>query len=167
MRLSRLLATSLLASAGMALAQPAASEPDRWISRWDRGECQLIRASGDDERIGLRAPLEGDLSLWVFHPGSRSAPGGAGLQAVIVTQPAAAALRSDRVRRMRRGRDIVYEIVLSADALDAFAAATSVQVDIGTTRIIDLPVSNAAAAIDVLRQCINDQRQEAERRSGR
>ena len=148
-------AVLLLAPGSLVAQQP---EPARWVSRWDRGECQLIRAVGDKERLGLRAvPNAEQVSLWAFPDDDVRAPRGGRLRAVVAAPPATATLASDRVNRSGVRGNRSYEIVLPLSALEVLAAATAVRVDINGVRVIDLPLRSSAAAIDVLRQCMRDQ----------
>ena len=52
----RLLVLTAVALAFAAPVEPALaqSEAPRWISRWDQGECQLIRAVGNAERLAIK-----------------------------------------------------------------------------------------------------------------
>jgi len=150
----------LLAALSLAAgAQPASAPPQaRWVSRWDRGECQLIRAVGDAQRIGLRAvPNADQISLWVFPEAAAPLPRGEPVRAAIAVPPARATVESDSVTRSGERADRVYKIDLPLSALNALAGATAIQVRIDGTQILDLPLRSSAAAIDVLRQCMRDQ----------
>jgi len=156
------------ALAGLLVLVPTAlaaqTEPARWVSRWDRGECQLIRAVGDSERLGIVAvPNAEDVTLSVFPAADAPAPRGSRLRAVVTAPPATATLASDRVMRSGDRANRSYQIVLPLNALDTFAGATAIRVDVNGTRIIDLPLRSSAAAIDVLRQCMSDQSQASAR----
>lgn len=150
--------TPLTILAAAALQTAPAADQARWVSRWDRGECQLIRAVGDAQRIGLRAvPNADQISLWVFPAPDTRTPRGAPLHAVVAAPPAAATLGSDSVVRTGDRGNWVYKIDLPLSVLNPLAGATSIRVDVDGVRIMDLPLRSSAAAIDVLRQCMRDQ----------
>ena len=139
--------------------QPApAADQARWVSRWDRGECQLIRAVGDAERFGFRAvPNADQISLWVFPAADAPVPRGSPSHAVIAAPPATATLASDSLTREGDRGNRIYKIDLPLSALDMLAGATALRVQVDGVRIMDLPLRSSAAAIDVLRQCMRDQ----------
>jgi hypothetical protein len=137
---------------------PAQPEAARWVSRWDRGECQLIRAVGDSERFGIVAvPNAQEVSLSVFPAADAPVPPGRLLRATINAPPATAVVTSERVTRRGGRADRSYEILLPVSVLDVLAGARAIRVDLNRVRAIDLPLRSSAAAIDVLRQCMRDQ----------
>ena len=137
---------------------PAQPETARWVSRWDRGECQLIRAVGDSERLGIVAvPNAQEVSLSVFPAADAPVPAGQQLRATIAAPPATSVLASEWVTRRGGRADRSYEILLPVSALDVLAGATAIRVDLNRVRVIDLQLRSSAAAIDVLRQCMRDQ----------
>ena len=155
-----LLPAFALAAAASTAQPPVQTEAARWVSRWDRGECQLIRAVGDSERLGIVAvPNAEEVSLSVFPTADAPAPRGSRLRAVVTAPPATATLESNRVTDSGDRANRSYQMVLPVSALDVLAGATAVQVDVNDVRVIDLPLRSSAAAIDVLRQCMRDQSQ--------
>ena len=158
---SILLALLALAGlSGIADAQPSPPVPAaRWISRWDRGECQLVRAIGNAERLAIKVtPGSGFASFWVRAQPGTAVPQGASLGGRLTLSPSSASLETANVQQYRVEGDDLY-IVTFADeaALTALASARALRLAVNEVGLIDLPLGNIAAGVDVLRQCMNDQ----------
>jgi TonB family protein len=146
----------MLAASMPAEAQSPAA---RWISRWDRGECQLIRSVGDVERLSIKVtPGERVVVLWVRAEADTAPPQRTGLAGRMTLAPSGS-LESSSVTRYRHDRGgAVYALAFPLDAaLDALASSRSLQLSVGDVALLELPLGNIAAGVDVLRQCANDQ----------
>ena len=79
-------------------------------------------------------------------------------RASLVFAPTGVRLEGANLLRYRDQGNVVHAFSLPEQAaLDAFASAHAVRVEIDRTRSADMPLGNVAAGIDVLRQCMSDQ----------
>jgi TonB family protein len=160
MLMAALLARIALAAASAA-QQPAAAMPARWISSWDHGECLLTRAVGNPpaERLSIKVtPGSNVIGVFVSDPANSRTPRGSPSRASIVLAPSGLRIEGANLLRYRNEGNVVHAFSLPEQAaLDAFASAVSIQIEIDGTRSVDMPLGNVAAGIDVLRQCMNDQ----------
>ena len=158
MLIAALLTPLALASAS-AVQQPAAVPPARWISSWDHGECLLTRAIGNAEALSVRTtPGSGYASLWIRRPAASSGPHGSNLNGVVTLLPGDRQIESGTVEHFRYRGDTLYIIWFPSDVLLArLESATSVRVAIERTQLVDLPLGNAAGAVNIMRQCMDDQ----------
>ncbi len=146
---------------GTGRARQDAPEAARWISRWDQGECQLIRAAGNPltERLKITmTPGSGSVALWIWGAQRRPPRQGRRMRVTIALAPSGTIISSDNVQHNRERGHTLYLIRPIDDRyLSDFASAQHLQVDIDGAQILSMPVGNASAAFDVLRQCATDQ----------
>lgn len=155
------LRAALLLVAACAWSAPAQAQTGaaRWISRWDLGECQLIRAVDDVERLAIKVTPGGDFAaLWVRAAPGTEAPRGSRLSARLTLSPSAAILETDRVAHYRHEGNDIYVVTLPDQAvLAALAGGQVIRITVDGVELISLPLGNVVAGIDVLQQCMTDQ----------
>jgi hypothetical protein len=159
----RLITLAMVALAFAATVEPAAAqtEPVRWISRWDHDGCQLARAVGTPlaERLAVKTmPGSGVVSLWLRTPRSRTAPSRSDMRAEVTFSPAGTAVPTGAVIRYRDADAFVYAIYApERPVLESLSAASGIRIQIDGVQLLDLRWERASDAVNVLRQCINDQ----------
>ena len=157
-RLVPTLAAVIMAIAVAAPAQ-AQSQNARWISRWDLGECQLIRAIDNAERLAFKiTPGTGVLTIWARSTSDVPLPAGSRRRARVIVLPSGAVADSADVQWYQNEGDDIYVVAVADEpTLRELASGRSLRLTVNDVEIVAMPLGNIAAGVDVLRQCVSDQ----------